>query len=109
MLILFAALVVTVQSLAAVRFLLTHLQQQSSTDPAMIPRAMNNAWDPGTDYPYQFAILITLAKLPLNSYEYVDNVWDPYSPPLVLTSFFFFYLEWVWKHFENITQVSHSL
>ncbi len=101
--------IVTVQSLAAARFLLTHLRLQStsSTDPAMIPAAMNYAWDPGTDYPYQYAILITLLKLPLNSYEYVENVWDPYSPPLVLT--FFLYLKWVGKDFENIAQVSSSL
>lgn len=65
------------------------LQSLPSPDPAMIPAAMNYAWDPGTDYPYQYAILITLAKLPLNSYEYVENVWDPYSPPLLFYSFFF--------------------
>lgn len=75
---------------------------KASTDPAMIPAAMNYAWDPGTDYPYQYAILITLVKLPLNSYEYVGNVWDPYS---ITWSFFFLflYLKWVWKDFwKNI-------
>ena len=45
----------------------------SSSDPAMIPAGMNYAWDPATDYPYQYAILITLLKLPLNSYEYVEK------------------------------------
>lgn len=75
------------------------LQSLPSPDPAMIPAAMNYAWDPGTDYPYQYAILITLAKLPLNSYEYVENVWDPYSPPLLFYSFFFLNLKLVWKYF----------
>jgi len=70
----------------------------------MIPAAMNNAWDPGTDYPYQYAMLITLVKLPLNSYEYVENVWDSYSTPLLLT--FFSDLKWVWKDFDNIVEVS---
>lgn len=45
----------------------------SSPDPAMIPAAMNYAWDPGTHYPSLYAILITLLKLPLDSYEYVEK------------------------------------
>ena len=106
--------IVTVQSLAAAvraSFPLTHLQRlqqsTSSTDPAMIPAAMNYAWDPGTDYPYQYAILITLVKLPLNSYEYVENVWDPYSPPPLILTFFFS----TWNEFEKtlkILQKSHK-
>lgn len=63
--------------------------------PGDDPTGMNNAWVPATDYPYQYAIVITLPKLPLNSYECVHNVWDPYRttafnflPGITLTNSF---------------------
>lgn len=44
---------------------------------------MNYAGDPGPDYPHQYAALIRRPKSPLNSYEDVENAWDPYSTTTV--------------------------
>lgn len=80
--------------------------------PTDDPGAMNYAWDPGPDYPHQYAVLIKPPKLPLNSFEDVGNVWDPDSPPLLLPSSFFksdFHLKWVWFDSRSLSGFLTSL